>query len=176
MMEDCTNQKQNRITPSENPWKRARARRGSSEVLGAVLVAVITMGAFSVYATYALNQTNNEAQSVVQSLRKGTLKQGQLLSVVFHWEKVEGTSTKVKISFYNYGYADVAAKYVFIDGVPQDSFNLFAPDGKQVSTVKVGSITNLVVDVPYAVNPIVSGQSYEVVLVTDENLVYSWGL
>jgi hypothetical protein len=167
---------QYRNPPSEGPRKKARARRGSSEVLGAVLVAVITMGAFSVYASYALNQTSNEAQSVVQSLRKGTLKQGQLLSVVYHWEKVQGTSTQVKISLYNYGYADVNVKYVFIDGVPQNSFNLFALDGKQVSTVKVGSVTNLVVDVPYAVNPIVSGQSYEAVLVTDDNLVYSWGL
>ncbi len=159
-----------------SPRQKARSRRGSSEVLGAVLVAVITMGAFSVYASYALNQTSNEAQSVVQSLRKGTLKQGQLLSVVYHWEKVQGTSTQVKISLYNYGYADVNVKYVFIDGVPQDRFSLFTVEGKQASTIKVGSITNLVVDVPYAVNPIVSGQSYEVVLVTDENLVYSWGL
>lgn len=167
---------QYRNPPSEGPRKRTRARRGSSEVLGAVLVAVITMGAFSVYASYALNQTSNEAQSVVQSLRKGTLKQGQLLSVVYHWENVQGASTQVKISLYNYGYADVNVKYVFIDGVSQSSSNLFALDGKQVSSVKVGSVTNLVVDVPYAVNPIVSGQSYEAVLVTDDNLVYSWGL
>jgi len=159
-----------------SPRQKARSRRCSSEVLGAVLVAVITMGAFSVYASYALNQTSNEAQSVVQSLRKGTLKQGQLLSVVYHREKVQGTTTQVKISLYNYGYADVDVKYVFIDGVPQDRFSLFTLDGKQASTIKVGSITNLVVDVPYAVNPIVSGQSYEAVLVTDENLVYSWGL
>jgi hypothetical protein len=167
---------QYRNPPSEGLRKKARARSGSSEVLGAVLVAVITMGAFSVYASYALNQTSNEAQSVVQSLRKGTLKQGQLLSVVYHWEKVQGTSTQVKISLYNYGYADVSVKYVFIDGVPQNSFSLFALDGKRVSAIKVGSVTNLVVDVPYAVNPIVSGQSYEAVLVTDDNLVYSWGL
>lgn len=167
---------QYRNAPPGSPGKRARARRGSSEVLGAVLVAVITMGAFSVYASYALNQTSNEAQSVVQSLRKGTLKQGQLLSVVYHWEEVQGTSTQVKISLYNYGYADVNVKYVFIDGVPQDRFSLSTLDGKQDGTIKVGSITNLVVDVPYAVNPIVSGQSYEAVLVTDDNLVYSWGL
>lgn len=159
-----------------SPRQKARARRASSEVLGAVLVAVITMGAFSVYASYALNQTSSEAQSVVQSLRKGTLKQGQLLSVVYHWEKVQGTSTQVKICLYNYGYADVDVKYVFIDGIPQDHFSLSTLDGNQVSTIKVGSITNLVVDIPYAVNPIVSGQSYEAVLVTDENLVYSWGL
>lgn len=159
-----------------SPRQKARARRGSSEVLGAVLVAVITMGAFSVYASYALQQTSNEAQSVVQSLRKGTLKQGQLLSVVYHWEKVQGTSTQVKISLYDYGYSDVNVKYVFIDGVPQNSFNLLALDGKKVGSVKVGSVTNLVIDVPYAVNPIVSGQSYEAVLVTDDNLVYSWGL
>lgn len=175
MMAD-PNDQQYHSALSEGQRKRVRARRGSSEVLGAVLVAVITMGAFSVYASYALNQTSNEAQSVVQSLRKGTLKQGQLLSVVYHWEKVQGTSTQVKISLYNYGYADVNVKYVFIDGVPQNSFSLFALDGKQVSAIKVGSITKLVVDVPYAVNPIVSGQSYEAVLVADDNLVYSWGL
>ena len=140
------------------------------------MVAMITLAAFAAYAGTFLTQTRGETTSIIEALRKGIIKQGQLLSVVYHWERVDGATTRIEVSVYNYGYSEIKPRLIFIDSTPQDEFSLTDIDGSPVSSIKPGVITKISVTVPYVVQGVMTGQGYEFALFTEENVAYAWWL
>ncbi|MBI4258131.1 MAG: hypothetical protein HY619_04175 [Thaumarchaeota archaeon] len=153
-----------------------RGRLGASEVLGALIIAMITIAAFTAYAGNLLNQTKSETTSITEALRKGIIKQGQLLTPLYHWENVEGTQTRIEVSIYNYGYSEVKPSFIFIDARPQDNYRLTDLDGNPVQAIKPGETTKIVAVAPYVVQGVLSGKGYELALFGADSIAYVWWL
>ena len=156
--------------------KNRNSRRGASEVLGALIIAMITIAGFTAYAGTLLNQTKAETTSITEALRKGIIKQGQLLSPLYHWETVEGTQTRIEVSIYNYGYTDARPKLILVDTQPYQSYQITDLDGNPVEAIRPGQVTKIILTAPYVVQSVLSGQGYELVLLTEDNQAYAWWL
>ncbi|MCL4436367.1 MAG: hypothetical protein M1503_02395 [Thaumarchaeota archaeon] len=155
---------------------RNHNRRGASEVLGALIIAVIAIAGFTAYAGTLFNQTRVETSSITEALRKGTIKQGQLLTTLYHWESIEGTQTRIEVTIYNYGYTDAKPKLILIDTQPYKNYQLTDLDGNPVDAIKPGQISKIILTAPYVAQSVLSSQGYELVLLTEDNQAYSWWL
>ena len=88
-------------------------RRGVSEVLGAIVLLAITLVAFVVISPFVTNSVQSQSSDLTEQYRSGVIKQGELLSLVYHFEG----SNIVRISLFNFGTYSVKPQYIFVNGV-----------------------------------------------------------
>jgi hypothetical protein len=86
-------------------------RRGVSEVLGAILIAVIVMGMSATYVTLEASRSKAETMSVVDLIRAAERKQRQLLSLIYYYKQ----GNNLKLYFYNYGSETSTPKLILAD-------------------------------------------------------------
>ena len=70
----------------------------------------LTLTAFALIAPRLIARTQLQASEVAQLYQAGSVKLGQLLSVVYHYEG----SVPFKIGLYNYGSQPITLLYVFL--------------------------------------------------------------
>jgi hypothetical protein len=85
-------------------------RRAVSEILGAILVAVITVAISVVYASAGAHTAESQALSMVDVIRAAERRQRQLLSLTYWY--LEGSNLHLFI--YNYGNENSTIKALFV--------------------------------------------------------------
>ena len=164
---------------------RRRKRTAISEVLGAVILLFITVGAFAVIASGIFTNTQNQQTSIIQAYREGEIKSGQLVSLIYHWESASGDT--VKVGLYNFGYYNVTIEMVFVNGTQESSWALTsAASGNPVRCTSSNGYDECIapkqVDVltisglgGSAQDAVKSG-NYELFVYSTDNLAYVWEL
>jgi hypothetical protein len=89
-----------------------KGRRGVSEVLGAILIAVIVMAMSATYVMLEAGRSTRETMSIVDLIRAAEKRQKQLLSLTYYYK--QGDSLKLYI--YNYGEESSTPKLILVDG------------------------------------------------------------
>ena len=149
-------------------------RRGVSEVLGVVIVLLITVSASVFVVLWGFQSGRMTASSIMELYQRGQLRQGQLLSFVAHSERIVGSSTVISVWVYNYGSQPIKILYLFIDNKTQNNFTLYDDSGSPVDSIKPGMMTEIVVNVPYVVSGVQQGASYNFFIYTTDDLAYAW--
>lgn len=70
----------------------------------------LTLTAFAIITPGLLSKTQLQASQIAAEYQDGSVKLGELLSAVYHYE----TSAPLKVGIYNYGTQPVTPLYVFI--------------------------------------------------------------
>lgn len=92
-------------------------RSGISEVVAALILLAITIGAFAFLVSGYFLKTQNTVQNIVLLYKQGQIKQGQFLSVIFHSEKIVGGNTaNINVTLMNYGLYPIQIQNIYIDG------------------------------------------------------------
>lgn len=166
---------------------RRRKRTAISEVLGAVILLFITVGAFAVIASDIFTSTQNQQTSIIQAYREGEIKSGQLVSLIYHWESSDGDT--VKVGLYNFGYYNVTIEMVFVNGTQESSWALTS--AASGNPVRCTSSSNNGYDECVAPKEIdvltvsrlggsaqgaVKSGNYELFIYSMDNLAYVWEL
>ena len=76
-----------------------RGRRGVSEVLGAIVIAVLVLSMSASYVLLEMERSGRETYSIIDLIRKAEKRQKQLLSLIYYQKK----GSDLKIYIYNYG-------------------------------------------------------------------------
>lgn len=92
-------------------------RRAASEMLGAIIVAVITIAMSVAYAGYGLTQTQTQTASISDVLRSSAKAQRQLLSLAHYYADGQG---KLHVYIYNLGGEDSTLKTVVVGSAKYD--------------------------------------------------------
>ncbi|MGC9069125.1 MAG: hypothetical protein ACP5IZ_09160 [Thermoprotei archaeon] len=148
--------------------------RGVSEVLGVVIVLLVTIVASVFVILWGFRGGHETATSIMEMYQRGQVRQGELLSFVGHEESISGTTTVISVWVYNYGSQPVKILYLFIDNKTQNSFSLYDDSGNPVDSIKPGTMTKIVVNVPYIVNGVQQGTFYNFFIYTTDDLAYAW--
>jgi len=61
-----------------------RRRRGVSEVLGAIVIAVLVLGMTASYVLLEMERSGRETHSITDLIRKAEKRQKQLLSLIYY--------------------------------------------------------------------------------------------
>ncbi|MDG6907321.1 MAG: hypothetical protein JRN20_16230 [Nitrososphaerota archaeon] len=165
---------------------RRRKRTAISEILGAVILLFITVGAFAVITSGIFTSTQSQQTSIIQAYREGEIKSGQLVSLIYHWES--NTGDTVKVGLYNFGYYNVTIEMVFVNGTQESSWALTsASTGNPVRCIPSNNgydecITPKQVDVLTisglggSAQGAVKRGNYELFIYSTNNLAYVWEL
>jgi len=100
---------------------KAVKRRGASEMLGAILVAVITVAMAVAYAGYGLTQAQTQMASISDVLRASARAQRQLLSLSYYYRS--GADGKLYAYIYNMGSEVSTLKTVVVGSSKYDMSN-----------------------------------------------------
>lgn len=98
--------------------KKMVARRAASEMLGAILVAVITVAMSVAYATYGLTRAQTQTASISDVLRTSAKAQRQLLTVSYYYRS--GIDGKLRLYIYNMGSEASTLKTVVVGSTKYD--------------------------------------------------------
>ncbi|MBO3809763.1 MAG: hypothetical protein FGF50_09260 [Candidatus Brockarchaeota archaeon] len=145
-------------------------RWAASEVLGAILVAVITMVMCAVYIAYGLVQTQTQTASISDMLRLNAKAQRQLLSLSYYY-----SDGKLHIFIYNMGNEESTLKTVVIGSVKYDLPN---PHIRMKDAVTQNPIDNCKIAAKQLVEitaPRQQGQ-VDLLVLTEEGGVFIWRL
>ena len=144
-----------------------RGRRGASEVLGAIVIAVLVLGMSVSYVLLEMGRAGRETLSMIELLRRAERRQKQLLSLVFY--RASGGSLYVYL--YNFGEAEAALTRILTDReVPPSEATLRNADtGEVIDVIPPRILVELVIPAP-------SMDEFTLVLVTDAGGVFSWKL
>jgi len=100
---------------------RVVKRRATSEILGAILVAVITVAMAVAYAGYGLTQAQTQTASISDVLRASARAQRQLLSLSYYYRS--GADGKLYAYIYNMGSETSTLKTVVVGSTKYDMPN-----------------------------------------------------
>ena len=162
---------------------RRRKRTAISEILGAVILLFITVGAFAVIASGIFTSTQNQQTSIIQAYSEGEIKSGQLVSLIYHWESSGGDT--VKVGLYNFGYYNVTIEMVFVNGTQESSWVLTsAASGNPVHCTSSSNGYDEciaprqldVLTVSGLGGSAVKSANYELFIYSTDNLAYVWEL
>ena len=142
-----------------------RGRRGVSEVLGAIVIAILVLGMSVSYVLLEMERAGRETYSIIDLIRKAEKRQKQLLSLIFYQKK--GGSLKVYI--YNYGDEYSTPQRILTDKeVSLSSVSMKNMDtGAAVSSIPPKTLVELTMPAP-------STDSFTLVIITGEGGVFSW--
>ncbi len=145
-------------------------RRAASEVLGAILVAAITMAMSAAYAGYALTQTRIQTASISDALRSSARAQRQLLSLSYYYSDGQG---RLHIFMYNMGGEESTLRTVIVGSARYDAPNIEMKDavtGRSISNCKIAAKQLVEVTVP--------GQQGQIdlLVLTEEGGIFIWRL
>jgi len=147
---------------------RVAKRRGASEMLGAILVAVITIVMAVAYAGYGLTQAQTQTASISDVLRASARAQRQLLSLSYYYR----SGTNLYAYIYNMGSEPSTLKTVFVG-----SKNV--TDAMQLVDAITGASIGYVIPpktlVKLSVPDIPTGQ-LDILVITKEGGVFVWRL
>lgn len=88
-------------------------RRGVSEVLGAILIAVMVISMSTAYALWAGQASQRQAMSIADIIRAAERRQRQLLSLTYAYR--DGQS-RVHLYVYNFGSEASTVSRLFVGG------------------------------------------------------------
>jgi flagellin-like protein len=95
-------------------------KRGISEVVAALILLAITIGAFAFLVSGYFLKTQNTVQNIVLLYKQGQIKTGQFLSVIFHSETfdnpVNPTLVSINVTLMNYGLYPIQIQDIYVDG------------------------------------------------------------
>ena len=142
-----------------------RGRRGVSEVLGAIVVAILVLGMSVSYILLEMERAGRETYSIIDLIRKAERRQRQLLSLIFY--RRQGSDLKLYI--YNYGDEYSTPKRILTDReVPLSKVRMRNMDtGEEVSSIPPKTLVELTLPAP-------SADSFTLVIITEEGGVFSW--
>ena len=152
-------------------------RRGASEVLGALVLLAIVMAAFGFVVSTFYARTQEQTANIMEEYDKGAIRQGELLTLIYHWEQVNANQTVIRVGLFNAGFYNVSIQDVFISGQQASDWELADADGNPMSAIAPQQLAILTVALPYSVpgaGP--GGSGYEVFLYGTDNLAYVWEL
>lgn len=86
-------------------------RRGVSEVLGAILIAVMVISMSTAYALWAGQSGQRQAMSMADVIRAAERRQRQLLSLTYAYRDGQG---RVHLYIYNYGSEASTVSRLFV--------------------------------------------------------------
>jgi len=89
-----------------------RSKRGVSEVLGAILIALIVAAMSATYVMMEASQSAKKTMSIVDLIRAAEKRQKQLLSLTYYYKQ----NNSLKLYIYNYGEEDSTPKLLLVDG------------------------------------------------------------
>lgn len=146
-------------------------RTAASEMVGAILIAMITIAMSVAYAIAGRSAAEGQTLSMVDLIRTAEKRQRQLLSLTYAYKDGNG---RLHLFIYNYGSETVKperlylAGTVYTEGSGGNSFSMKDAYGNPVSTIDPSQLVELTVPQP-------PGQpSFDVVLVTAEGGVFIW--
>ena len=148
-----------------------------SELIGAMMALVIVLALFSIVYAYYSSTVQNQTINVIQEYRSGAIKEGQLVSLVYHWES--SNSSTIKVGLYDYGFYNITLDWVFINGTQQFVFSLTDANGnsEQCNCLIPGNVEVLTVSgVSGNAQDAVQNGNYELFLYATDNLAYVWEL
>lgn len=148
------------------------ARRAASEVLGAAIIAVITILMTVAYAGYGLTQAQTQTASISDLLRMSARAQRQLLSLTYYYVDGQGG---LHVFIYNLGGEDSTLKTVVVGSTRYDLPNAQvrlkdALSGQFMDDCRIPprKLAELTVPAP-------AGQ-FDMIVLTDEGGVFIWRL
>ena len=143
----------------------SKSRRGASEVLGAVLIAVIVMAMSATYVVFEAERSTRETMGIVELIRAAEKRQKQLLSLTYYHK--QGNSLKLYI--YNYGEEPSTPKMVLTDQeVPLSSISMRNMDtGAACNSIPPKTLVEIALPAP-------DPATFTLALFTDEGGFYSW--
>jgi len=144
-----------------------------SEIIGAVIMLVVLLVAFSFVYVYYSSTAQTQSQSVIQQYQSGEIKAGQLVSLIYHWESSDGDT--VKVGLYNFGFYNVTLGQVFVNGT-QFSWTLTDTKGNPVQCTCVAPGVMDVLTVTGISGNAVKNGNYELFVYATDNQAYVWEL
>lgn len=142
-----------------------RGRRGVSEVLGAIVIAVLVLSMSVSYVLFEIERSGRETLSIIELIRKAEKRQKQLLSLIYYQKK----GSDLKVYIYNYGEEASTPQRILTDReVPLSSVSMKNMDtGQACSSIPPKTLVELTMPAP-------SADSFTLVIITDEGGVFSW--
>ena len=143
-----------------------RGRRGVSEVLGAIVIAVLVLGMSASYVLLEMERSGREMYSIIDLIRKAEKRQKQLLSLIYYQKK----GSDLKLYIYNYGEEPSTPQRILADReVPLSSVSMKNMDtGKKCNSIPPKTLVEL------TIKPVPSPDSFTLVIITREGGVFSW--
>jgi len=144
-------------------------KRGTSEVLGALLIASIVISMSTVWLTFEASHATRRTMSVVNIIRAAERKQKQLLSLTYYY--YDENDGYLKLYIYNYGDEVSTPNRIITNR--EVKFEIRDPNtGNPIdSRIKPKTLVELAIEETY----IPSGKDFfNLVLFTEEGGIYSW--
>jgi len=143
-----------------------RGRRGVSEVLGAIVIAVLVLGMSASYILFEMERSERETFSLIELIRRAERRQKILLSLIYY----QVNDGQLEVFLYNFG--DVSATPVkILTDVEVDSFEIYdasvGDGGLRLDVIPSETLVKLVLPVP-------SENTFSFVLVTEEGGIFVW--
>ena len=147
-------------------------RRAASEMLGAIIVAVVTIAMSVAYAGYGLTQAQAQTASISDVLRSSARAQRQLLTLTYYCRSGDG---RLRAYIYNMGSEDSTLKTIIVGPVKYDLPNANvqlrdAVSGQPIGDCRVAPKRLVELSVPAQ-----SGQ-VDVLVLTEEGGKFIWRL
>jgi hypothetical protein len=142
-----------------------RRRRGVSEVLGALVIAVLVLSMSVSYVLLEMERSGRETQSIIELIRRAGKRQNQLLSLIYYQKK----GGDLKVYIYNYGEETSTPERILTDReVPLSQVSIKDMDtGGAISSIPPKTFVEVTLPAP-------SADSFTLVLITEEGGVFSW--
>jgi|GEM_PF-3783786 len=142
-----------------------KSKRGASEVLGAVLIAVIVMAMSATYVMFEAEKSTRETMGIVELIRAAEKRQKQLLSLTYYYKQ----GNDLKLYIYNYGEESSTPKMILTDQeVPLSSISMRNMDtGAACNNIPPKTLVEITLPAP-------SQSTFTLALFTDEGGFYSW--
>jgi hypothetical protein len=131
-------------------------RRGASEVVGAIIVALITMGIAFLYAGHALFEVQTRADSMVDLLRRAAKAQRQLLTLSYSYRDGLG---RLHVYIYNMGEDNSTIKIAVLGGAEHA--------GLVGAVIRPGEMRELVFSNP-------PPSPTDLIIMTEEGGIFTW--
>lgn len=147
-------------------------RRAASEVLGAIIIAVMTIVMAAVYASYSLVHVQTQTASISEILRTSAKAQRQLLSLSYYYVDGQG---KLHVFVYNMGNEASTLKTVFVGST---GYSLPNPSVQMRDAVNQQPISDCVIgpkQLAELITPASAGQ-IDFLVLTVEGGVFVWRL
>ena len=102
-----------------------RCRRGVSEALGAIVIAVLVLGMTASYVLLEMERSGRETHSIIDLIRKAERSQKQLLSLIYY----QRSGGNLKVYIYNYGDEASTPQRILTDRkVPLSEVSIWSMD------------------------------------------------
>jgi len=143
-----------------------RGRRGVSEVLGAIVIAVLVLGMSASYILLEMERSERETFSLIDLIRRAERRQKILLSLIYY----QVNDGQLEVYIYNFGDVSVTPVKILTD-VEVDSFEIYDASvnngGLTLNEIPSETLVKLVLPVP-------STDAFSFVLVTEEGGIFVW--